>query len=112
MNIYVTLTVIVTIATIGALAVRGRRFPAPAGIMIVGLVMVVATIGVYAYGRIQTQRVHDQCIYNVSRSDGNRQMWLDIGMFLKDHGVANDAVVFIAEHLDTNLPQRTITECK
>lgn len=106
-------TLLIGLLTLGvAIRVRGKKAPAPAVAIIYGLLVVGGMAATAAYVRIQDQRVRDQCVYNVGRSDGNRAQWLDLADYLTDEGVAPDAVQFIQQRLDVNLPQRDITECE
>jgi hypothetical protein len=112
MTSLIIVTVLLAVLTaLMALRGRGKKMPQSLGVIVCGAVAFLFLAGSTAYLRIQNQRLHDQCIYNVSRSDGNRQQWLDLGAYLTAHEVSPDAVLFITQHLDINLPSRTVDDC-
>ena len=110
-------SLIVWSVILGALTVpfvlrgRGKNMPQSLGVIVIAAVAFLFLAGSTLYLRIQNQRLRDHCVYNVHRSDGSRQQWLDLGAYLTAKHVAPDAVAFITEHLDVNLPARDVDDC-
>jgi hypothetical protein len=104
--------IVVTIGTIiYAMKARGRKAPMSVVAVIIGSLIVGGMVAITGWSKLQDQRLRDQCTFSVSRSDGNRQQWLDLAQFLQEHDVSSTAVSFIVDHLDVNLPQRTFDDC-
>lgn len=110
-TLILTLLVILGVTAVLAWHLRNWTVKAPAVIVIYGVVFALLIAGGGLYTRLTAQRVYDQCIYSVTRSDGNRayQLFLIsiIDRELPSSGLGDELRVA----LDDQLPQRSVDEC-
>lgn len=110
MSLTLTLIVIVLATVVVAIRLREHTLKAPPTVLIYGFLAAAVVLGGSAYQRIQDQRTRDACLYQVSRSEGNRAQWVALTTEL-DNANLQPYATRLRAALDINLPQRDPKEC-
>lgn len=110
MTVILVVSVVVIVAGIAMWIYRATVMKAPVPIATLALVLLLG-FGVFTHDRDQArEKAHDDCVSRVERSVGNRVMWVDLGNYLDEQGLADGAKV-IRQLLDKNLPALSIGDC-
>lgn len=106
----VMVAVVLSTTAVGMHRTRKILVTAPYVVLIYGLFASLVFVGFSVYGHLQEQREFDQCEFSVTRSEGNRAQHLAIAYELRRAGL-DDIADRLVEHLDVNLPERSMEEC-
>jgi hypothetical protein len=110
-TLVVTLLVILAVTVVLAFALREWTVKAPAVIVIYGAVFGLLVAGGGLYTRLTAQRVYDQCVSAVTRSDGNRAYQLFLITLIDRELPAAGLGAELRTVLDLQLPERSLAEC-